>query len=264
MDELFANSIAGLSALLLSSIRFFMVSLFLPFLRKQVLVGLIQTGVVLTLGSLVAPSVLAEMPKPMPITFWLPVVIKEMFIGLLIGFIVGAPFWIIDAIGVIVDQQTGSSQAGVMDPLSGHPTGPSSFFLTYSISGLMVASGVFLVIIGGVFDTYAAWPVLRSLPELPTNFSFLFAQEAGRHFALLGVLILPFMVVLVFIEVVVGFFGKALSALDGHSFAQGLKQLAAQGMLMILLIVIVSRLLEYMSAFPMLKSLQELLRDTGV
>jgi type III secretion protein T len=259
MDELLAQGLPGLSAWLLSSIRFFMVSLFLPFLRKQVLVGLVQTGVVLCLGAMVAPSVWPHLPTPMSMTFWLPVVVKEMFIGLLMGFMVGAPFWIIDSLGVIIDQQTGSSQAGVMDPLSGHPTGPSSFFMTYSIAGLMVASGIFLVIIGAVFDTYVIWPVLASLPTLPPDFSWLFAQEFGRQYALLGVLMLPFVVVLVFIEFVVGFFGKALSALDGHSFAQGLKQLAAQGLLMVLLVIMLARLLEYMAAFPLVKGLRELL-----
>jgi len=259
MVELLDTALYGVAALVLSSVRLFMLTFFVPFLRGGAIPGLTQVGIVLAIASVVAPGVLAELPRPVPLGLWFPVVLKEAFIGLVMGLVVGAVFWMMDALGVIVDQQTGSSQATVMDPAGGHPQGPTGTFLTYTFSALLLSSGAFLVILGGAYDSYVLWPVLAPMPALPANFAAILAEEFGRQASFGAALALPFLVALVCVEVAVGLAGRALPSMDGHTFAQGLKQLTAQLVLLVLLGVVLSRVLEYMATFPISSLMKRLL-----
>lgn len=255
----FNEALAWLLALALSSIRVLVASLFLPMLKPQVIKRTTYLGVVLAIASPNVPSVVAGLPAEWPITFWFPVVTKEAFIGLVIGFVAGAVFWAVDAAGIIIDQQTGSTQSSVVDPMSGHQVGPSGQFLSQVITTLVLASGAFLVLLSGIYDTFVVWPVLSSWPVLSERFASMLAEEFARQFALGGAVVMPFLVVLVFVEIVVGFAGKAMQSLDAHTFSQGLKQLMAQVLMLVLFAAIFSRLLEYLAAFPVLDLTRRLL-----
>ncbi len=248
-----------LLALALSSVRLLVVSLFLPMFKPAVIKKITYLGVMLAIASPNAPSVLVGLPHDWPLSFWLPIVAKEAFIGLIVGFIAGTIFWAADAVGVIIDQQTGSTQSSVADPLSGHPNGPSGEFLTHVVTTLALTSGAFLILLGGIYDTYVLWPVLSIWPVLPEQFGSILADEFSRQFALVCAVALPFLVVLVFVEVTVGFVGRAMPSLDGHSFAQGLKQLMAQLLLLLLLGAMFARLFEYVAAFPVIDLTRKML-----
>ncbi|MFM1990954.1 MAG: hypothetical protein RJA99_3911 [Pseudomonadota bacterium] len=255
----FGEALAWLVALVLSSVRVLVVSLFLPMLKPTVIMRTTYLGVVLAIASLNVPVVMSGLPDRWPWSFWFPVVAKEAFIGMVVGFVAGAVFWAVDAAGALIDQQTGSTQSSVLDPLNDHSGGPSDDFMTQAFTTLVLASGAFLVLLGGLYDTFALWPVLSTWPALTEGFVSGLADEFSRQFALGGALVLPFLVVLLLVEVAVGLAARAMPSLDGHTFAQGLKHLAAQFLMLILLGALFARILEYIAAFPVREGVKRIL-----
>ncbi len=255
----FDEALAWLLALALSSVRWLVVSLFLPMLKPSVIKRTTYLGVVFAIAAPNVPVVVAGLPDRWPIAFWLPVIAKEAFIGVVVGVAAGAVFWAVQSAGTIIDQQTGSTQSSVLDPMNDQGGGPSGEFLTQTFTTLMLSSGAFLVLLGGIYDTYALWPVLSAWPSLSERFVSVLSEEFDRQFALGGALALPFLIVLLVVEVAVGFAGKAMPSLDGHTFAQGLKQLAAQFLMLLLLAAMFSRLIEYLAAFPVLDVVRRIL-----
>ena len=247
------------ASLALCTVRLFVLALFIPVFRGKTMPRYTLVGVMLALGLVVVPVVHDALPRPMIMGFWFPIVVKEVFLGLLVGIVSGAVFWVLEALGVLLDQQTGSSQSSVIDPLTGHPTGPSSDFLVQTFVALILSSGAFLVLLGGIYDSYVLWPVLAPMPTLPDRFVTLFAAEFERQVLLGSSIALPFMVALVVVEVSVGLLSaRALKSLDAHTFAQGLKQLTVHMLFFILIGVVFGRVLEYLAQYELVLLLERL------
>ena len=51
-------------------------------------------------------------------------VVKEMFVGALIGYAFSMLLWVMTAIGELMDVQSGFTNAQIFDPFGNHPKGP--------------------------------------------------------------------------------------------------------------------------------------------
>ena len=96
--------------------------------------------------------------------------IKESFLGLVLGFLCAIPFWIVEGIGFIVDNQRGASMAAVAPQLQ-------VFFLAMPIKS---AVGLFMLILfaASLFDFGAG--TLYDLRNWPERLSRAFASGSPR------------------------------------------------------------------------------------
>jgi len=122
-------------------------------------------GMAMTL--LIFPISLATSPEGITLSWMLMlIVVKEMFIGLIIGFLLGILFWAAESLGALIDNQRGASQAVGADPLSGGQMTPYASLLFQSVAMLFFQSGAFVSFLGILIESYAVWPVLSPLPAL--------------------------------------------------------------------------------------------------
>lgn len=175
--ESFLELEKGLLALVVGSSRAMAFILVLPlFNRFGIQAGLIRGGVLLALSAPVAPSVYGDLiaGDGLEITTFVALVVKELGIGLVLGLLLGLPFWAVSAAGDIIDFQRGASMATIVDPGSGDETTPSGTLFFLLAAYLLVTNGWFLeVFLQTFYDSYAAWPVLTLYPE--------FADEAASR-----------------------------------------------------------------------------------
>ncbi len=119
------------------------------------------------LSLLFYPVAAASAPNEVVLSWLiLPLVVKELFIGLVIGFFLGILFWVAQSLGLLIDNQRGASMAQGADPLAGDQLSPFGSLFFQFAAMLFFTSGAFVSFIGMIMESYAIWPVFSPLPNL--------------------------------------------------------------------------------------------------
>ncbi|MEM6667366.1 MAG: flagellar biosynthetic protein FliR, partial [Pseudomonadota bacterium] len=92
------------------------------------------------------------------------IVIKEMFLGALLGFLASIPFALVLSAGNIIDSYRGAF-IGTPDP-AGAPTTPYAQLFMIVALWIFAALGGFWIMTDVIYGTYAVWPLFTLLPEL--------------------------------------------------------------------------------------------------
>jgi type III secretion protein T len=147
--------------------RFLAAFSMLPFFSTQVVPGMLRQGVAASLCLILAPYT-ADQAAGIDMTgvTLVTIVIKEVIVGLLIGYPLAMLFWAVEAIGFYVDNQRGSAMASSADPLTGSESTPLGILFTQAFTVYFMSSGAFLLMLGVFYQTYQIWPVTSFTPSL--------------------------------------------------------------------------------------------------
>jgi type III secretion protein T len=177
-----------------------------PFLGSQIIQGLVRNSIILSIAlilyPMVAPTVPADMP---PVPLLALILIKEVAIGLIIGFLVSIVFWVAESIGFFIDNQRGTTMASAVDPMSGSQTSPLGSIFLQMTAVLFFTSGGFLALLSGLFESYRFWPIFSFFPHFDESFAMFFLRQADTLMGLTVLLAAP-----VIIAVFVAEFGLGL------------------------------------------------------
>lgn len=151
----------------------------LPMLHKRVLGGtMIRNGICMCLVLFLYPLIAAEKPDgDIPIFLTGGIVLKEVFIGALIGFCIAIPFWALESAGFFIDNQRGASMASIMNPFSGAETSPLGLLFSQAFIAIVMTSGLFLLLLKNLFLSYQTWPVFSYYPELNMEATVFFLNQ---------------------------------------------------------------------------------------
>ena len=167
--DILRHYLLGLTMLMPRIITIFSI---VPFLGK-ILHGQVRNSIVAGLCLLILPVI---MPTVHAQNFSLPLFMglmaKEALVGFLIGFFISIPFWAIEGVGSVIDNQRGSTMGSLFDPMAGQQTSVYGSLFMQLTAVLLFTSGGFLTLVGIMFQSYKIWPVDSFIPaptsELPT------------------------------------------------------------------------------------------------
>ena len=151
----------------------------LSFLGPNLLGGaLVRNGIAGALSLLVYPIVSAQIAEAQlsPLQF-AAASAKEFLIGMLVGSVVMAVFWAVQAVGNFIDNQRGATMASFMDPLVGEQSSPLGLFMTQSMVAVFFATGLFNGFLDGVYHSYELWPATSFWPSMDTNVATFFVAQ---------------------------------------------------------------------------------------
>jgi len=156
---------------MLSSARIAAVFTIMPFLSKQTMgSAMIRNGVVASLALFMYPAVSADYASSSLTTLDTVVtLIKEVLLGLSIGYVLTVPFWAIESVGFFIDNQRGATMASSLNPLSGSQTSPLGILLTQGLVALFFISGAFLVALSALYHSYLLWPIFEFYPTFSSQ-----------------------------------------------------------------------------------------------
>ncbi len=131
-----------------------------PALTDSMIPGVARRAAVLGFAAMVFPVILHEMPTGEP-NYWVcaVIVLKEAFLGFLLGFFAAIPFWVAENIGNFIDNQRGATMGEVYSPLSGTQVSTLGIFFTQIVSTLFFVGGVIFVFLSALYKSYLIWPV---------------------------------------------------------------------------------------------------------
>src|SRR5690606_16165981 len=135
---------------------------------------------------------------------WPVIVLKEIFIGVAIGFCFGIVFWAVAAVGGVIGTEVRMAMAQAVDPIQGHQATLHCALLSQVAAGLFMASGAFLVFLALLMGSYVLWPVASCFPDLPAVGMNLFVGQFDFMMTTVLVMAAPVMVVMLVIDLSFG------------------------------------------------------------
>lgn len=105
-----------------------------PFFGARVLPHPVKVTLGLTLFVIFLPHLLAVTSEPVPFdSFLVFLLLKELFVGVLIGFMLAIPFTIVQSAGIIIDHQRGGASLMVNDPTIQNQSSPLGTFFNFML-----------------------------------------------------------------------------------------------------------------------------------
>ncbi|MRD47074.1 EscT/YscT/HrcT family type III secretion system export apparatus protein [Caenimonas koreensis DSM 17982] len=152
--------------------RFLAVFTILPLLSREALPLTLRVAAIGSFAIFMAPMLAEGVALERPTFSILGLVLKEAFIGIVIGFVLAIPLWAVENMGDLVDAQRGATIAQTINPLSGHETSPLGQLFNQAIVTMMFSLGGFVMVLGVIYDSFQIWPVFGWWPH--------FAPEAPK------------------------------------------------------------------------------------
>jgi type III secretion protein T len=208
----------------------------LPLLTQQNMPAMVRNSFLVSLAIIALPVALAGLPAGgMAVTDMAPIVLKELFIGVAIGFCFGIVFWAIGAAGNILDTQIGMSMASIFDPIQGHQTSLHGQFLSQLAAWLFMASGAFLVFLDLLLTSYAVWPVTSFFPDIQVAGMHLFVGQFSYMMTAALLLAAPAMVILLIIDLSFGLVNRYAPSLNVFALTLPIKAWLATAIILLMI-----------------------------
>ena len=223
--------------------------LMLPLLTAETVPAMVRNSFMVSLAIVVLPISMAGIPvDSMTSLQWVPTVLKEVFIGISIGFCFGIVFWAIGAVGNVIDTQVGLGMAAVFDPIQGHQTSVHGDFLSRLAMWLFMASGAFLVFLDLLLSSYSLWPVTSWWPNLKPQGMDLFVGHFSYMMTAVLVLAAPAMVLMLIIDLSFGLVNRYAPQLNVFALTLPIKAWIATAVILLLMGVYVEIILKRLGA----------------
>lgn len=165
-SSLALNPLGGIALLVLFLGRIFPIIAQSPFLGSRVLPHPVKVCFAICLFTIFLPHLLQVTTTPLTFNFMLLfLLVKELFVGIILGFIISLPFTIVQNSGIIIDHQRGGASLMVNDPTVQNQSSPlGTLFNMVLIYIFFMVEGPFIYI-DSLLDSFTALPPDKMLPS---------------------------------------------------------------------------------------------------
>jgi type III secretory pathway component EscT len=200
MTAVLSDPITLILLIAISSVRTAVALLMLPMLATTIVPGLVRGA----LGfALIVPVVAATLEKPFPLEFTalsiLLLFLREGAVGVVIGLGYGAFCAGLQAVGEIIDHQTGLTFTQNLDPVRGNNVSVTSILLQSLLFAVLMYSGFLLLVTDTIYLSFEVWPIGQVMPAFAGGIPLRLVSESSRLFSLALLLSGPVVLVL-FVE----------------------------------------------------------------
>lgn len=213
--------------------------LLLPFLSRSMVPRTIGFALAAGLGLLVVP-ILPEADQ-LPQGFALiTLLLKEAFIGIVLGFLAAIPFWVFDVMGFVIDNQRGASMSATVNPMTGHDTSPLGMLFSFAFMTFFLVAGGFQVLLGLIYDSYRMWAPLSFWPSFGPDAAAVFMVQINRLMLMGLMLAAPALIAMFLSEVGLAFVSRFAPQLQVFFLAMPIKS----GIAVFILLVYITTLFD--------------------
>ncbi|KML40111.1 hypothetical protein VL15_38280 [Burkholderia cepacia] len=210
--------------LALGFVRISPVFYLLPFLNSDVLTGSVR-------NALIALVVIGLMPfhgDALPavtghIPFYSGLIVREFIVGILLGLMLGVPFWAFHALGCIIDNQRGATISSSMDPANGVETSELAGFLNVFSAAIYLQRDGLVLMMRTLADSYRIMPLTGEFHLALYPVLTLIGETVWNG----AVLASPVLITLLLTETVLGLLSRFAPQLNAFSVSMTVKSLIA-------------------------------------
>lgn len=224
---------AHFAAFILGSTRLMTFALAAPALGNAALEATARSALVLALYFVLHPAMLEAVASsgllPLDAAGWVrfaALMAKEIFIGLVLGWLSGMVFWAIEGAGIFIDNQRGASQAAETNPYTSAQSTPTGSFLFQSTTYAFFASGAFAAMLALIYSTYEWWPACDFLPAAlfeKEGAALFFGERVAALAADIVLISAPIVLACLFTDAALGLINRFASQLNVYVLAMPIK-----------------------------------------
>lgn len=148
------------------------------------------------------------------------VLVKECFMGLLLATVLCVPFWIVMALGDILDNQRGATINDIFDPLSGGQNSVLSAFFNFAFGMIFFSSNGMQLLINVLMKSYQFLPQGYDISGVNWSRAGKLLVELVQCSIMLAA---PVIIVLLVTEILLGVFSRYCPQLNAFSLSLTLK-----------------------------------------
>ncbi|WP_257296307.1 type III secretion system export apparatus subunit SctT [Endozoicomonas sp. YOMI1] len=224
----------------------------LPMLHKRNLGGsMIRNGICMSLVLFMHPMLSEAKPdETLSIYDTGGIVIKEVFVGAIMGFVLAIPFWAMEAAGFFIDNQRGASMASTLNPFSGAETSPMGILFSQAFIAMIMTSGLFLLILESLMLTYQVWPVFSYFPNINQDAVTFFLGQFDLIIQLSMWLSAPVIICMFITEFGIALISRAAPQLNVFILAMPIKSGVALAILVVYMATILELSQKHMMGIP--------------
>lgn len=147
----------------------------MPAFTRLGMTGILRGAVALALSLPLVPALVQTLAgQRLAVAAIAVLLLKEITVGIIIGLVVGVPFWAAETAGAVLDLQRGSKMASLLDPSELTNEGISGTLFGLAMVALYYGTGGLQLTLRTIYDSYALWPPGRLLPTFNAAASQLF------------------------------------------------------------------------------------------
>ncbi len=174
--------------------------------------GMVRLGLAAGITIILYPLIQATEPSiPFGLLPYVGLVIKEILVGLVIGFLIYLLTAILQGAGQLIDFQMGFTMGAAIDPVYGVQSPMMGNFQIILATMLLLSTNSHHYLIAGMVKSYAFIPINPS--SLPTNYLF-YAQLVSQVFALSIQLAMPIFGALLVSDVGIGLLSRTVPQMN--------------------------------------------------
>lgn len=186
---------------------------------------------------------------------WAFIIVKEVLIGLCIGFVCAIFIWVVEGIGALLDTLVGNNNLFLFNPMLNQEAGPFSGLLAQFGGMLFIAFGGFMVLLHTLFTSFVSWPVLSFFPAWSDAALHFFISRTADMLVTSLQLVMPILAVMMLVDFGLGLLNRSAAQLNAYSLSMPVKAVVTVLFLILTLIYIgdvqgpLRRLLDFGNAF---------------
>lgn len=217
-----------LTSLALAQPRILAMFLLLPIFNRQVIPGLMLWGISTAFGILIAPMFQQKIHTiDLSATMWIALILKEVFIGFSMGYLLAIPFWIFESVGSLIDNQRGASIASTLNPLTGHDSSPLGILCNQAFIVFFVVAGGFFITLDVLYESFILWDIFDWHPNLIQENSILWLNQLDRLMRLSLLLAAPALIAMFLAELGLALISRFTPQLQVFFMAMSIKSALA-------------------------------------
>jgi type III secretion protein T len=198
--------------------------LLLPYFATDTMTPLLRNVFLVSLALTVLPLALTQpLPASLSGAALIPIILKEILIGIAIGYTFSVVFWAIEGAGQLIDNKIGSTTAQLVDPLTGQQTTLLGAYLGRLGGYVFAAFGGLTLFVDLLLSSFGIWPTLAPLPDLAALGSMFFVERFDELMRLMLLLAAPALCALTLLEFGLGFMNRYAPQLNVFALSMSLK-----------------------------------------
>lgn len=231
-----------LGTLALTQPRILAMCLMLPLFNRQILPGLLRYAVAAVIGLVLVPMLQPRYAEvDVSLVELIAIIGKEVFIGLVMGFLVAIPFWIFEAVGFVIDNQRGASLGATINPLTGNDSSPMGILFNQAFMVFFLVGGGFALMLTLLYDSFRLWDLWSWTPTLRMESVPVLLDQLSRFMRLTLLLAAPAVIAMFLAELGLALVSRFAPQLQVFFLAMPIKS----GLALLVLVLYMSTLFEY-------------------
>ena len=205
-----------------------------PFLGGRLVPNSVKTALALVLAVVLLPQVATTLPAGIGPVVAVAIIVKEVFVGLVLGFVVATVFWAAEAAGRMADTARGASLAEVLVPQTGGRSSPLGDLFFQLALVLFIVLGGHRIFIGALGASYLSLPV-GHFPDASglAGFALLCARLTADIFLIGLTLAAPVIATLFLTDLTLGLINRFTPQMNVFFLAMPAKAAIGIGMLVL-------------------------------